>query len=1647
MKELEAAGRPATAEDRAVLARWSSWGALPQLFDKDDWAAERAELQAALSEAEYAAAARTTTNAYYTDAALVQEMWSAVRELGFKGGNVLEPGSGAGTFIGFAPESASMVGIELDPLTAKISQHLYPDAQIRNESFADTRITRNSFDLTVGNVPFSPNSLYDKVYNHDQRHSMHNHFILKSLEATKPGGFVAVLSSSFTMDAANPGSRREMNDLADLVGAVRLPNGAHRRAAGTEALTDVLLFRKREPGREPLSRDWEQVTNIIANGKNVKINTWFDLHPEHVLGQITVGNGMYGDETVSVRASELADVPGQLGASLAAIVQDAERLGLMHTPQEADSEVRPAALLPQSQAAWDGTISALADGTFTIVDQGQQVPFDFPKAHAAELRALLGLRDAARELLEMEAANTDDTPEMDQLRASLSAQYTAYVDRYGPVNRYQLMSREDKKTGDVTTWRKLAPAVQKLQSNDPFGSLPAALEDFNDETQIALPAALTERRQVLVRRAPRGAENAEDALAIALDTVGRADLPFMADLLGKTEAEARAELSGLVYDDPTTGKLLPAAEYLSGNVRTRLDQAREALALNAKWQENVDALEHVQPDNIRMEDIEARLGAVWISQEDHEQFVQSLLGDVYATVRTVEGTGKWNVKSSRGTIKATSEWGTDRRPAPDLLQSLLEQSQIQVTDVDMDGKSWPNHEETEAAQEKAEAIQERFGEWVWEDPERAARLAEEYNRRFNSIRLRDYTAEGERLSLPGLAMDFRPHQHQRTAVARIINEPAVGLFHEVGAGKTATMVIASMELKRLGLVNKPLVVVPGHMLEQFTREWLELYPQAKLLSAGSEDIAVKGGNPVQRRRFVSRAAAGDWDGIIMTQQAFKSIGVRRDTIERYQMGIVGDVRQTITLAQESDQSRSMVKKLETKLQAEEERMKKLMDTAPDDGLTFEDTGVDYLMVDEAHEFKNLRTVTNVQGAAIQGSVRATDMHLKLEYLRSHGDRVATMATGTPIANSVTEAHVMQRYLRPDLLRDAGVENFDVWAATFGETVTAIEMDAGGRLKNKTRFAKFKNVPELLRSFNVFADVKLSEDLNLKTPDYAPRTSDGERQPELVLVPQPRELAAYMKELAHRLDTISPRAQKGADNVLTVYNDGRKAALDVRMVGIEPTSETKLDYVARNTLRVWEENKDNTYDTTIGSGIPSLKAGALQLIFCDLSTPTGDGSWNAYDEMKELLVAGGMPAESIRYIHEADTVKKKGDLFRQCRNGDVAVLIGSTGKMGTGTNVQLRAKAIHHVTCPWRPADLTQRDGRIIRQGNANAEVYNFQYATSGSYDSAAWDGIQRKATMIQQVLRGRLDVREIEDVGDLALNAAQIKAATSGNPLVMEKIEADTALTKLERRRRAFERNKSSLSWQKAGALKTIELAQRKLPAVRAGAETVVPTAGEAFQATIQGVGYEKRTEAAAALRQWAVDQQNSYIPIGRQERDYGIIAELGGHQLRLRNAGREARLGTHDDLVFTVDGVPDTEHSVRRGELIEGSQGVLTRLENQVSRIPQIAENLQEAITKAERILADIDHEIDKPFRQETQLLEAKARSADLQARLQASIEPPRPTVEVREESEVDPEVEHIRRHHQATAATGAATPSRITTTPTPWMDRTAQRARGIER
>jgi N12 class adenine-specific DNA methylase/SAM-dependent methyltransferase len=1571
LRAIQGEQRAATRDEQRVLARWSGWGAVPAVFDSraasyERFASARDDLRALLSDEEYAAAARNTLNAHYTDASYVRAIWDAVAGLGFSAGDILEPGCGSGNFLAFAPAGARAVGIELEPVTAAIAAALYPDATVRCESFADTRVPEGAFDLVVGNVPFGQVVLHDP--RHNRGHAIHNHFIIKGLHLTRPGGLVAVLTSRYTMDAANPAARREIAELADLVGAVRLPTGAHRRAAGTDVVTDLLILRRREDEREPAGASFERSHPLagVEADEPIRVNEYFLANPQHALGVLKAVQGEGGRQELGVEGDRAAGPA--LMAALSDIVRRAHESGLAIAERHGPARARAVALVPARVQRPDGFLAVAEDGSFTRVTEGVVIPHEPPARQAPELRALLGLRDTLVALLEAEAAAIDETAEIAGLRARLNEQYDRYVAAYGPINRFtwRPTGRVDPKTGEPKLAR-VHPAQGAFRI-DPFANAVLALEHFQGSTQTATKASIF-RQRVVARRAPRlGADTAADALAICLDSLGEVRIREIARLLGVDEVDARRELGTLVFDEPGTSRLVPAAEYLSGNVRAKLAAALAAAADDPRFTPNVTALTGVLPRDLGPDEIHAKLGAAWIDASYVREFLAEILEDPTVYLEHPGG-AMWAVRSSQShSVLSTSRWGTERYSAIEIAQALLEQRPIRIYDSGPDGERIFNPTATVAAVEKSTEMSERFAEWVWEHPERAAALARIYNERFNAIVPRSY--DGASLSLPGLALSFQPRPHQLAAVARIIHEPAVGLCHEVGAGKTAEMVMGAMELRRLSLVNKPAVVVPNHMLEQFTREWLQLYPKAKVLAATREDLARD-----RRRLFVAKCATGDWDAIVMTRSAFERIPMSPAAQRAYLEGEVAALVEMIQRAKEND-ARFSLKRLERmKLQAEE-RLKEKLDGAKDPGISFEQIGIDYLFVDEAHAYKNLRTTSNIPGMAVDGSQRASDLHMKLEYLRERHPRVATLATATPIANSMGEAYTMQRYLRPDLLDDAGVGDFDVWAATFGETTTTIEVAPDGSgMRMATRFAKFRNVPELLMLWRVAVDIKTAEDLKLPVPALAARPADGQRAPETVVVPSTPELKAYVASLAKRADRVrGGGVDPSEDNMLKISSDGRAAALDLRLVGGRTGGVQKLDVAAKRIAEIYAAWAAAPYPGV--DGRPHPVRGALQLVFSDLGTPNG-AEWSVYEHLRSELVARGVAREGIRFVHEARNDREKGEIFAACREGRVSVVIGSTEKMGVGTNVQLRAIAEHHLDCPWRPADLAQRDGRILRQGNANPEVSILRYVSEGSFDAYSWQTVTRKALFIAQVMRGRLDVREIEDVGDAALSYNEVKALATGNPLLLDHARAQAEVSRLERLERSYRRNQDTLRWTVRETALRMDRLKERIAIADVAVKKRQDVKGDAFVMTVGTRSYEKRTDAGDALRRALAAQ----VARSSAREVPTTLGSFGGFPITSKVYASGA------GVTLTLAGIPESEIELSEDEVMKAA--LCVRLENKVMGIEGARANAELQVKRLAAEIARARTELARPFKQGAQLEAERTRLHDLDEQMRKAAEP----------------------------------------------------------
>ena len=1637
LRELQAADRPATVGEQQVLARWSGWGAVPTVFDErsERFADARGELKQLLDEREWRAASKTTLNAHYTDAAIAQTIWDVVTEAGFGADRdpvrVLEPGCGAGTFIGLAPaavtaKDSALFGVELDPTTAAIAKHLYPHADIRQESFADTRIPRSYLDLVIGNVPFGKVALHDPVHN-GGNHSLHNHFIIKSLALTRPGGVVTVLTSHYTMDATNPAARREIAAMADLVAAVRLPMSAHTKAAGTQVITDVLVLRRRGPATGPGEADgwastgWMNTVSIGGDAdRQVNVNEYFANRPDRVIGQVGIRSGQFGPE-LDVEAAGDVDVALELRTRLDAELAHAavgDPTWTLFGPRTATSTAHRVLRADAPADHQDRHIAVAAGGQFSIVIDGQLVEHQVPASQARELTALLGLRDTTVALLAAESATAEDSEHIDGLRRELNTRYDAYAKRWGPINRitYRRTGRVDEVTGEDLLAR-IAPPQGRFKI-DPHSPAVYALEDFDATAGTARKAPIMSGRVVAPRTPRLGADTPADAVAICLDTHGEVHLDEVARLLGRSEEDTRHALTGLVFADPSTSagssteQLIPAPEYLSGNVRIKLTAAEAAAERDAatpdggrRWDSNIAALREVLPADLTPAEIDARLGASWIDADVVQQFLREVLEDPNVIVEHPGGS-TWAVRGGRHSVLSTSTYGTERMSAGEIVGALLEQRQVRVSDEIEPGKRVLNLTETVAAQDKASEIGEKFSDWIWSDPDRAIRLARHYNDTFNAIVLRSY--DGAQMQLPGLTVTFTPREHQTAAVARIVSEPSVLLAHEVGAGKTAEMVIGAMELRRLGMAQKPAVVVPNHMLEQFSREWMQLYPQARILAASIDDLSRD-----KRRMLVARIATGDWDAVILSRSAFERVPLSVHEQQRYLDTQLTEMRRQLDNAKGGHGL--TVKRLEGALARAEERLKKLTDGVKDPGITFEETGIDYLMVDEAHGYKNLRTVSNIQGVGIEGSQRASDLDMKLDYLRErHGGRVATFATATPIANSVSEAFTMQRFLRPDLLDAAGLTDFDTWAATFGEVTTDLELAPdGSRFRMQSRFAKFRNVPELLRMWHVSADIKTAEDLQLPTP--ALRNGHA----ETVVVPATEELSSFMGELSARADKVQARAvPPEEDNMLKVATHGRMAALDLRLLGRDPGEDAKLAVAAARIAGMHHGNADRAYPE---SDVP----GSLQLVFCDLGTPSARsrnagglaGGWNAYDQLKQLLVERGVPAEKIRYVHEARNDKEKGEMFAAARNGRISVLLGSTEKMGVGTNVQARAIALHHLDCPWRPADIAQREGRILRQGNLNPEVEVIRYVSEGSFDAYLWQTVERKARFIGQVMRGRLDVREIEDIGDTALSYSEVKALATGDPRILEKARIDAELTRLERLERSHGRIQRVLSG-------TISKAETDLPKLAAERHAIdeaitrrVDTSGDRFSMSVNGTRWSARADAAIALR--------NALSAARRSGEHGYdkpihVATIAGFDVL---ATPRRYLEPH--LNLELAGVPRSSFSVDYDELrSDRPLGIVVKLENRAADLERVRDRIQ---TSERDVAAEADRarsDYGQPFTHTRALADARARSAELATELAEKDQHPSTAGDLAPSPA--PAISHTPREHQTAApATGHPTSS----------------------
>jgi N12 class adenine-specific DNA methylase len=1512
---------------------------VPGVFDhrREDLGWARARLEELTTPDEYRAVRRTTLNAHYTDAHYAGLIWDALIRLGFTEGRVLEPGCGSGNFIGLAPDGAAMTGVERDPVTAAITAALYPHADIRAESFADTRIAAAYFDCAVGNVPFGKFKLSDPAHNPGRRLSIHNHFIVKSLELTRPGGMVALLTSRYTMDSRNPEARRRIAALGDLVAAVRLPTGAHRQAAGTDVVTDLLILSRREPGQPGQPNGWELAPETDLPGGPARVNEYFTAHLEYVLGEMRTGRGAHGENDVTVVGSP--DAASVLAAALETAVTRARASGL--TISERPRGTEPAPLLPLPPLApqddrIDGLIQAHPDGTFTRLTAGTPQPYEPPAAQARELRQLIGLRDTVLALLRAEAASPDDTEEITGLRAELNACYEDYLDRYGPVKRFTWAAtgRADPQTGEKTQSRRRPP--QGGFRNDPLYPLVYALEEnYDPGSKTAVRADIFTQRVVVPETPLLGADTADEALAICLNSFGEVRLEEITRLLGAaSEAGARAELGTLVFDEPGTGRLVWAPLYLSGDVRAKLSAADGAAVANPRFEPNVAALRAVIPRDLGPAEIEAQLGAGWIAPHYVQHFLRETLGDNNVTVERSRGR-KWKVSGgNRKSVAATSTWGTRDVCARDIAQRLLTGTAEQITvkrDVAGGGKV-TDHEATEAAKQKARDLADRFSIWIWEDTARTRDLARVYNDRYNAVV--PVSFDGVRLFTPGLSAALTLRAHQPPAIARIIYQGSAGLVHDTGAGKTLETIIGVRERQRLGLSHKPCFVVQKHKLGDFRDEFLRAYPDARLLVADTEDLT---GN--KRREFIARCATGNPAAIIMSREAFRSIPVSAERIAAFLKDEEIALEIAIEDAQSSGEDDRTIKQIEAELENTKERRKEqVARIGQDRGLCYEDTGIDYLVLDEARGYRKSPVISSLPGMADPGSARSLDLLLKLGYHHDlYGETRVCLADATPFTNKIAEIYTWLRYLHYD------IEDFDSWVRTFGKMAVAYEMVPGGDFKAKARLREIINAVDLHLWLRELTDFKLKDTLDLRLPAMV----GG--KPEIVQVPASDELLAYADAIRWRYEHL-PKGppKKGADNHLKIQGDAIRAALDLRLVGRSTSQPQKADITADVIHGKWLKHRDDVYKRADGTDHPVR--GSLILVFASLGTPGRTrklaedeqpgpyDTWDFYTELRGQLTARGMPGHLIRFIHQAANAQQKEELFRACRNGEVAVLVGSTEKLGTGTNVQDRAVGLIQVTAPWNWDEPHQELGRVERQGNRNTEFFCIRVVTSPSADAIKWERARQKEQSFRALMSGHIEGRTIR-IPDDDLSSAEVMAAASGDLRLLERAELEGTLSRLDRLRRAWAQNQTALGYTIRNAEEQIAGRERAIGLIDAALGRRKDTRGDAFAMTVAGQRHTKRAEAADQLRQVLL-QQIAAIPRGNIERDVAL-GEIGGFTLTATLAPQFA-----NSITLTLAGIPDLPTSLvlNHRELPEKT-GIIARLENRLAGLEQVRSDAEAAI------------------------------------------------------------------------------------------------------
>ena len=1532
LHELELENRLATPQEQEILSRYVGWGGLSQAFEEgnNQWAGEFTELYSELSPEEYRAARASTLNAFYTSPVVIHAMYEALSNMGLESGNVLEPSCGVGNFMGLVPKSMEdlkMYGVELDSISGRIAKQLYQKNNISVQGFETAQYPDSFFDCVIGNVPFGSYKVADRKYD---RHNfmIHDYFIAKSLDLVRPGGVVAVVTSSGTLDKQNPAVRQYIANRADLLGAIRLPDNAFRKNAGTDVVSDILFLQKRDCA----SLEQPEWVQLDTTPEGYRMNAYFVRHPEMVLGELSVESTQYGKQEVTVKPIEGMELAVQLKEAISHIQGEITENTLDDFElTETDRSI------PADPAVRNFSFTNV-DGKVYYRENSKMNPVELPALTAERVLGMIELRNVTQELIQCQMEDGSDE-EIALLQKKLNQQYDRFSSRYGLIS---------------------STANRRAFSQDSSYCLLASLEYLDEEGKLKRKADIFSKRPIRRAEPVTSVDTASEALAVSIGERAKVDLPFMAELSGKTEEQITEELAGAIFRNPLTDKWETSDEYLSGNVREKLGIAERFAENHPEYEGNVQYLKKVQPKDLDASEIEVRLGATWVDTE----YITQFMGETFHTpgyylgskidVRYAAVNGQWNITGknmdNRGNALVQSTYGTQRANAYRLLEDALNLRDTKIYDIieDADGEHRVlNKKETMLAQQKQEMIKEAFKEWIFRDIDRREALCKKYNELFNSSRPREY--DGSHIQFTGMTPEITLMPHQKNAVAHILYGNNTLLAHCVGAGKTFQMIAAGMESRRLGLSQKNLYVVPNHLTEQWGSDFLRLYPGANVLVATKKDF-----EPANRKKFCSRIATGDYDAIIIGHSQFERIPL---SVERQAAAIekqIRDITMAIEDAEGQEGTRYTVKQMEKTRKSLQTRLDKLNDqTRKDDVVTFEQLGVDRLFVDESHNYKNLFLYTkmrNIAGIAQTDAQKSSDMFMKCQYLDElTGGKGVTFATGTPVSNSMVELYTIMRYLQYDTIQKMGLGHFDSWAAAFGETVTAIELSPEGTgYRAKTRFARFFNLPELISLFKESADIQTADMLNLPVPE-------AEYINEVL---KPSEIQQDMvSAFADRAEAVrSGLVEPTVDNMLKITNDGRKCALDQRLLNdmLPDEADSKVNRCAKNAYDIWEETAEKK---------------STQLIFCDLSTPKNDGTFNVYDDIREKLVEKGIPREEIAFIHEAGTEAKKAELFAKVRAGQVRILLGSTPKLGAGTNIQDRLIALHHLDCPWKPSDLEQQEGRILRQGNQNEKVKIFRYVTENTFDAYMWQILENKQKFISQIMTSKSPVRACEDVDDAALSYAEIKALATGNPYIREKMDLDIQVSKLKLMKANHTSQKYHLETDIAKNYPVQIAAQKEqIAGLRADREAVKPILEEKekdnFSMMIGGKTYTDRKEAGTAILAACAGL--------KAVKSNGQIGEFHGFSLN----------ASYDSFYQTYKLTIKRQCSYQ----IEIGKDVLGNLQRISNALTGIEKRLTEAEQKMENLLSQLataQEEVEKPFPKEAELTEKMERLAELNSLL----------------------------------------------------------------